>query len=347
MGRRAWIIAAAAVAFVVVVAAGGFVWWFQRGEAPAAVNLASVVAQIEAAESVSDDSGETPAANTAPPTAAPAATTAPTDPLDDNTRDVPTTTPAPPTAAPAATTAPTDPADDDGEDSDVSSGDGDGDEGAPTTTIDEDAPTAAAEPSTKTAPADQTIDPLGHLSGTWTVQAAEDGVDLLDGPAVSFAGYRVDEVLAGGLGENTAVGRTADVTGSIELRGDALVEARVQVIMATLRTDDSHRDSHARGSLNTKEFPQAKFTLIEPIELPAGLADGEAFSGTAEGALTIKGVTKRAAFDLQAQLVGDRIVAVGSSAVLFSDYGVDTPTSISVISVEDHGIMEFQLIFIR
>ena len=40
-------------------------------------------------------------------------------------------------------------------------------------------------------------------------------------------------------------------------------------------------------------------------------------------------------------------MAVGSSEVIFADYDVIEPSSISVISVEDHGIMEFQLIFAR
>ena len=157
----------------------------------------------------------------------------------------------------------------------------------------------------------------------------------------------MDEVLAGGIGQNTAVGRTADVAGSIEISGGNLAAATVVVTMATLRTDDSHRDSHARGVLDPDEFPHAIFALVEPLDLPAGMADGEAFSGLAQGALTIRGVTRSATFDLQAQVVGGTIVAVGSSEVVFSDYGVDTPTSISVISVEDHGIMEFQLIFTR
>ena len=45
--------------------------------------------------------------------------------------------------------------------------------------------------------------------------------------------------------------------------------------------------------------------------------------------------------------MGDTIVAVGSSEVVFSDYGVTTPTSASVVSVEDHGTMEFLLYFTR
>ena len=135
--------------------------------------------------------------------------------------------------------------------------------------------------------------------------------------------------------------------GSIELTDTALVAVTVEVTMSTLRTDNGSRDSQVRRALNTNEFPVATFTLTEPLDLPAGMAEGEALSGSAHGDLTIKGVTNRATFDLQVQLVGDTIVAVGSSEVVFSDYGVTAPTAPVVVSVEDHGIMEFQLIFTR
>ena len=181
----------------------------------------------------------------------------------------------------------------------------------------------------------------------WAVQVAEDAGDLQGEPTVSFAGFRVDEVLGGGIGDFTAVGRTADVSGSIEVSGNTLVAATVEVTMGTLRTDNSSRDSQVRRALATNDFPQAIFTLVEPVELPAGMADGEAVSGSAHGDLTIKGVTNRVTFDLQAQLVGDLIVTVGSSDVTFSDYDVRAPTAPIVVSVEDHGIMEFQLLFAR
>ena len=204
----------------------------------------------------------------------------------------------------------------------------------------------AADTDTETASSDQTADGAAGLAGVWTVQVAEDPGDLLGEPTVSFAGFRVNEVLSS-VGDFTAVGRTAKVGGSIELTDASLVAATVEVQMGTLRTDNSYRDGRVYQALDTSGFPLATFTLVEPVELPVGMADGEAFSGPAEGDLTIKGVTSRATFDLQAQLVGDRIVAVGSSNVLFSDYGVTAPTAPIVVSVEDHGIMEFQLIFTR
>ncbi len=204
----------------------------------------------------------------------------------------------------------------------------------------------AAEIEAESTSAGEAVDTAAGLAGVWTVEAAENPGDLQGEPTGSFAGFRVDEVL-NNIGDFTAVGRTAEVSGSIELSGTALVAANVEVQMGTLATDNSFRDGQIYRALNTSEFPLATFTLVEPVELPAGMADGEAFSGSAVGDLTVKGTTNRVTFDLQAQLVGDTIVAVGSSDVVFSDFGVTAPTAPIVVSVEDHGVMEFQLIFTR
>ena len=297
LGTRSKTLIAVAAGVGVLVLLGLF-WWFQRDEAPEAVDLETAVTQIEAAKATDGS-----------------------EPTDDS-EDVGTTSYT---------------ADDDSP-------------SASTTDSGTDADTAAAstdDTDTETTSAGQTADSLGSLAGVWAVQVAEGAVDLQVEPAVSFAGFRVNEVLGGGIGDFTAVGRTADVSGSIELTDTALVAATVEVTMSTLRTDNGSRDGQVRRALNTNEFPVATFTLTEPLDLPAGMAEGEALSGSAHGDLTIKGVTNRATFDLQAQLVGDTIVAVGSSEVIFSDYGVTAPSAPIVVSVEDHGIMEFQLIFTR
>lgn len=235
-------------------------------------------------------------------------------------------------AAPAAEDAGTAPGDG-SEDADV----------APEDPVSDDDPSAGGSTEPETPAADAAT---SGLAGLWKLITTEGADARAAEGAVSFAGFRVQEVLAR-IGENTAVGRTAEVSGYIELTDTALVTTKVIVEMGTLRTDDSHRDHHMREVLDTEEFPMAAFTLTEPIELPAGSAEGEPFSGSARGDLTIKGVTNRAVFDLQAQLVGDVIVVVGSSEVVFSDYGVPTPTSAAVLSVEDDGVMEFQLYFAR
>ncbi|MDE0234126.1 MAG: YceI family protein [bacterium] len=323
---------------IVTVATAAFLWWIDNG--PEAVDLETAVVQLEATsnDGVDGSSATQPSENSGM-----TSTTGPDDELSTSlgidaetvnttaavdapgdSPDLPTTDEALPTDSVHTTgTTSTDtpqvaePADD-----------------APS-------PDTGATETTSAGP-----DPEA-FAGFWFLATPESADGLPGEPAVSFAGFRVVEVLAGGVAESTAVGRTADLAGSIELAGANLVAARVEVNMATLRTDNSHRDSHMRQALNTREYPLAVFTLIEPVELPVGVFEGGTFSGTAHGELTIKGVANRAAFDLKARLVGDTIVVAGSSEVVFGDYGVPTPTSASVISVEDQGIMEFLLYFAR
>ena len=299
------------VAVIVLAIAAVALFILTRDDAPEAVDLETTVARIEAAEAGDESAGE--------PSAPEAA-----DDQEDHHHD-----------------------DHEGHDHEAevmeSATDGSGN----VTTVP--APSMedlAAEIEAESTSADEAVDTAAGLAGVWTVQVAENPGDLQGEPTGSFAGFRVDEVLSN-IGDFTAVGRTAKVSGSIELTGTALVAATVEVQMGTLATDNSFRDGQIYRALNTSEFPLATFTLVEPVELPEGMADGEAFSGSAVGDLTVKGTTNRVTFDLQAQLVGDRIVAVGSSAVVFSDFGVTAPSAPIVVSVEDHGIMEFQLIFTR
>ena len=317
MSKGVKIILGTVVAAVVVVVAAIAVVILTRDDAPEAVDLESTVARIEAAETTGGSTDE------------PSDGAATGDSTDASTSDA--TTGDSEDAGTASST--------DDDTATVSTDDTASDEGT--------ADASAGDADTGTTSTDQTVDAAAGLAGVWIVEVADNPGDLQGEPVVSFAGFRVDEVLGGGIGDFTAVGRTADVTGSIELTDTALVAATVEVTMSTLRTDNGSRDGQVRRALNTNEFPLAAFTLVEPVELPAGMADGEAFSGSAQGDLTIKGVTNRVAFDLQAQLVGDRIVVVGSSEVTFSDFGVTAPTAPIVVSVEDNGIMEFQLIFTR
>ena len=64
----------------------------------------------------------------------------------------------------------------------------------------------------------------------------------------------------------------------------------------------------------------------------------------AVGDLTIHGVTKSVEFPLEAKLVNGTVVVVGSLDITFSEFDVETPTSAAVLSVEDHGELELQLL---
>jgi polyisoprenoid-binding protein YceI len=122
----------------------------------------------------------------------------------------------------------------------------------------------------------------------------------------------------------------------------------VTVDMTTLQSDDDRRDGQLRRqSIETDRFPTSTFRLTSPIELGAVPADGSSISATATGELTLHGVTKAVEVPIQATLAGDVVTVTGQIEILFADYDIDRPTSFLVLSIEDHGIMEFQLHFRR
>ncbi len=195
---------------------------------------------------------------------------------------------------------------------------------------------ASAEPGASTA--------AGALDGTWQVDPTVGSFADFSG---SFGGYRVQEELAS-IGAQEAVGRTADVTGSLTISGTTIQAVEATADLTTLKSDDDRRDGQLdRQGIQTGTFPTATFRLTAPIELAELPAEGETISVTASGELTLHGQTKAVEVPLQARLSGGVISVTGSIAIVFADYGIQRPTSMVVLSIADRGTMEFQLHFTR
>jgi polyisoprenoid-binding protein YceI len=151
----------------------------------------------------------------------------------------------------------------------------------------------------------------------------------------SQAGYRVDEVL---FGQNvTAVGRTDEVTGDLEIEGTRAVSGTVTVALASVESDSPQRDSQFRGSImNTEQFPNATFTLTEPVDLASAPQMDEQLIAHATGDLTIRGETNPVTLEIAVQRTADGLRVNGSIPVTFADYGTDPP-NFGGIAVEDTG----------
>jgi polyisoprenoid-binding protein YceI len=217
--------------------------------------------------------------------------------------------------------------------------------------------TASPTPSAATATTDPSADPGasatpaggssttgGGLDGTWNVDASIGSFSDFSG---SFVGYRVEEELAN-VGAATAVGRTPDVTGSLTLAGNQITAVEMSADLSTLQSDKSQRDGQLhRQALETDQFPTATFNLTQPIDLGSVPADGKVIQATATGDLTIHGVTKSVQIPVEARVAGDVVTVTGSIDILFADYGMNRPTSFLVLSIADHGTMEFQLQFTK
>ena len=182
-----------------------------------------------------------------------------------------------------------------------------------------------------------------ELDGTWAVDA-ETGEFTLEDATGSFAGFRVDEELAS-VGAFTAVGRTGDVSGTLEIADEHVTSAEIAVDLTTLQTDDRRRDGAVQRALGTSQHPTATFVLTGGLPIEGAIESGEPVSIAAPGDLTVNGITQPVVVDIEAQLVGSVIAVVGSVEITFADFDVTVPQVPVVLSAEDHGIMEFQLLF--
>jgi polyisoprenoid-binding protein YceI len=200
-------------------------------------------------------------------------------------------------------------------------------------------PTAAGQPAasgttTPAAPAAAGGAETG-IDGTWTVASAGE----------TFVGYRVQEELAQ-VGAVTAVGRTSDVKGTVTITGSVVQPgSSFTANLQALKSDRSQRDNALRRqALETDIYPTATFTLGSGVTLPASFAGGESFSTTLKGTLALHGVEREVEIPVQAKVENGFIVVVGSLDIQFADYNIAQPRAAIVLSVEDHGVMEFQLV---
>ena len=200
--------------------------------------------------------------------------------------------------------------------------------------IKDDAPDALSlEPTDTSLVTSTSVGSESDLSGEWLLAAD------------SVVGYRVKEILFGQSTEG--VGRTSDVKGSLAVEGESVVNAEFEVAMASLVSDSDRRDRQVNGRiLDTATFPTAKFALTSPIVLTPEAIAGSDFSVAATGELTLRGVTKSVNVELFARLTDGIIEVNGQIEIVFADWQIPDP-SVSGISVESSGLLEFLLRFSR
>lgn len=176
--------------------------------------------------------------------------------------------------------------------------------------------------------------------------ASAEGVWVV-GPGDGFVGYRIDELFGGETIKVTAVGRTPTNEGSLTIDGTTITEAVIVADFADLTSDSGQRDNYIRTrSLQTAEFPEARFVLTAPIELGALPELGEAVTVVATGDLTLRDVTRSVDVELQARWDGDTIDVAGGAPIVLADFGIDV-ISIPFVTIDDNGEFELQLTFRR
>ena len=186
---------------------------------------------------------------------------------------------------------------------------------------------------------------IGAASDTTVATSASDVDGEWVATSESVVGYRVREILFGQSTEG--VGRTNSVTGSLVVKDSVVTKASFTVEMATLVSDSDRRDRQVAGRiLDVASYPRSTFELLESITLTPESLDGVELAVIAKGTLTLRGVSKEVSVPLVAQLVDDTISVNGTIEIVFADWGIPDP-SVSAISVEDRGLLEFLIVFGR
>jgi polyisoprenoid-binding protein YceI len=203
------------------------------------------------------------------------------------------------------------------------------------------APAALSLPTASTSASAST-----STGGTATASTAASG--SLAGPysvgSGSAVGYRVNEVLLGQ--STTAVGRSSSVTGHLTIAGTTATAATFSVPMDTVLSDKSQRNAQFDGRImDVAQYPTGTFTLTSPIDLAPLPATGVIKSYTATGKLTLHGATRTVTFTLTAERKGAQIEVAGDIPVLFSDYNIQNPSIGGFVTTQDHGLLEFLLVF--
>ena len=187
-------------------------------------------------------------------------------------------------------------------------------------------PSSNTEPSMTSTPT-----PDAGITGTWLATSE------------STVGYRVKEVL-GGV-DTEGVGRTNQVNGSLTIQETTLLSTVFEIDIASIKSDSSKRDSQFTGNImDAATYPTATFRLLTPIDLGSVPADGQNITATAQGELTMHGVTQLVSFDVTAKIANGIIGVLGSIDITFADYGIANPSN-AFVTTGDTGLLEFVLAF--
>lgn len=181
----------------------------------------------------------------------------------------------------------------------------------------------------------------GELDGTWTMVADD----------AHYAGYRIPELFGGDTLKRDAVARTAEVTGELTIEGDQLTAVDVTADLTALESEDptaGRRDRFLQGNgLEIETFPEATFTLTDPVDLAPLPAEREPKTYEITGDLTLHGVTAPVTVTLDTSWDGDTIEVAGSAPITLADFDIEAPDVPGLAKVDEAGAFEVLLLFER
>lgn len=170
-------------------------------------------------------------------------------------------------------------------------------------------------------------------------------------PAGNEARYRVRERLLNRELDNDAIGKTAELTGSILAFPDGRIvrdSSRITVNLKSLKSDSERRDGFLqRRTLETEKFATVELvpTAVRGFKGPLPATGPVTFELL--GDLTIRGVTRPSVWQVTARAEGQDVAGTATTAFTFKEAGLDQPKVPVVLSVSDTIKLEYDFRFAR
>lgn len=196
-------------------------------------------------------------------------------------------------------------------------------------------PTAVSEPTT--IPTEQAIEPAIKVA---TDQILANTTIFRIIPGESQASYEVGETFLNQQNRfAVAIGVTTEINGEINaVLSDPPASSigPVTVDISQLTSDSSRRDEAIRKRwLESATYPLAVFNPVEITGLPASYVEGEDYTFSITGDLTVHEVTKPVTFNVLANLNGNTLTGTATTAVKLSDFGVGPISIAGILNTED------------
>jgi polyisoprenoid-binding protein YceI len=175
-------------------------------------------------------------------------------------------------------------------------------------------------------------------------------VQLRLAPDGSEARFRVREQLARRNLPSEAIGRTREVAGGITFGPDGAIAdgSKISVRLDSLATDDRQRDRFIKdNTLQTRRFPMVEFVPKSAPGLAWPLPTDDKLSFQLTGDLTVHGVTRPVTWEMTAQFAPGEVSGSGSTQVTLDQFGMEKPSVMSVLSIDDTVALEIDFRAVR
>ena len=147
---------------------------------------------------------------------------------------------------------------------------------------------------------------------------------------------------------NVAVGTTGQVSGDINAdmsNPPASTIGEIQIDISQFKSDSSRRDQTIRNQfLQSSKYPIATFKPSSIDGLPESYVEGQAYSFTVSGDLTVHDTTQLVTFDVTATLKDNTLTGTATSTVKMSQFGVGPISLLGMLNTEDDVTLTFNFV---